>query len=89
MLWSPVTNSILLVVFRDLQGKKDNLNVHSHGELTRQLGKLVQYEINDLCLCRPGFCVPGFSDSSLYSVHTFVVLYTHLFKLYTYRQPAD
>ena len=48
----------------------------THFELTGQLGKFVQYEINDFCMCLPGFHVPVISDSDL-------------FKLYTYRQPAD
>ena len=35
-----------------------------HGELTGQLGKCVQYEVNDFCLFRPGFRAPDISYSS-------------------------
>ena len=42
-----------------------------HGDLSGKLGKFVQYEINDFCLCRPGFNVPDISDSSRI-VHKFV-----------------
>ena len=35
------------------------------------VGKFVQYEIYDFCLCRPGFYVPDISDSSR-TVLTFV-----------------
>ena len=35
-----------------------------HGELTGQQGNFLQYEINDLCLCQPGFHVPDISDST-------------------------
>ena len=55
--------------------------VTHHGELTGQLGKFVQYEINDLCLCRPGFYVPDISDSSR-TGQKFVHFYTQ-------QQPAD
>ena len=35
-----------------------------HSDLTGQLGKFMQYEINYVCLCRPGFHVPDISDFS-------------------------
>ena len=36
----------------------------SHGDPIGKLGKFVQYEINNFCLCRPGFHVTEISDSS-------------------------
>ena len=48
---------------------------------TRKLGKSVQYKINDLRLCRPGFYVPAISESSR-AVHMFV-------QDVTYRQRAE
>ena len=39
--------------------------MHAHDNLTGKLGKFVQYEIKDFCLCRPGFYVPDISDYSL------------------------
>ena len=40
------------------------------------LGKFIQYEINHLCLCRPGYMYQIFP--------ILVVLYTNFFKLYTF-----
>ena len=56
------------------------LALADHGDLTRKLGKFVQYEINDFWLYRPGFHVPDISDSSR-TVHIFD-------QVVTYRQQA-
>ena len=45
-----------------------------HAELTGQVGKSVQYEIYDWCVCRPGFYSPDISDSSR-TVHKFQVVH--------------
>ena len=42
----------------------DLSTLNNRGELAGQLGQFVQYEINDLCLCRLGFYIPDISDSS-------------------------